>query len=267
MWLPRASFWSRRVPRGPAAGGVNSPPRHRRPPQHLDQLDRDSTFRMKRAGRSSSSGRVQRDFKNLVGKRPRGIRVTPDGKNLLVALSGSPIAVLASTSRSCRRPIVTPTALVSSIWRRESWCETRKVARTLKPSDLSPDGRRYMSRMRNRGDVVSTCRAARFGRGSDWRRARRVTVRPDGREVYVTCEADNEVFAIDTTTLKVVGRMKTAARPRAVVFTKDGSTAFVTAETAATVSIIDTAKYAVVASIVIPKGKGPTEARPMGAVL
>ena len=32
-----------------------------------------------------------------------------------------------------------------------------------------------------------------------------VTVRPDGREVYVTCEADNEVFAVDTATLKVSG--------------------------------------------------------------
>ena len=83
----------------------------------------------------------------------------------------------------------------------------------------------------------------------------------------MTCEADNEVFAVDTTTLKVVGRMKTAARPRSVVFTKDGSTAFVTDETAATVSVIDTAKHAVAASIVIPKTKGPTAPRPMGAVL
>ena len=75
------------------------------------------------------------------------------------------------------------------------------------------------------------------------------------------------MFAVDTTTLKVVGRMKMPARPRAVVFTKDGSTAFVTDETAATISVIDTAKHAIAASIVIPKGKGPTVPRPMGAVL
>ena len=69
-----------------------------------------------------------------------------------------------------------------------------------------------------------------------------VTVSPDGREVYVTCEGDNEVVAVDTTTLKVVGRMKTAARPRSIVFTKDGATAFVTDENAATVTVIDTAQ-------------------------
>ena len=32
-----------------------------------------------------------------------------------------------------------------------------------------------------------------------------VTMRPDGREVYVTCEGTNEVFAIDTATAKVAG--------------------------------------------------------------
>ena len=95
-----------------------------------------------------------------------------------------------------------------------------------------------------------------------------VTVRPDGREVYVTCEGDNEVVAVDTATLKVVGRMKTGARPRSVVFTKDGATAFVTDENAATVTVIDTAKHTVAKSIVIPKTqKGPTPPRPMGAVL
>ena len=61
--------------------------------------------------------------------------------------------------------------------------------------------------------------------------------------------------------------MKTAARPRSIVFTLDGATAFVTDENAATVTVINTAKHAVTKSIVLPKGKGPTVPRPMGAVL
>ena len=50
-----------------------------------------------------------------VGKRPRGIKLSHDGKLLYVALSGSPRAAdPASTSRSCRPPIAPPTASASS---------------------------------------------------------------------------------------------------------------------------------------------------------
>ena len=95
-----------------------------------------------------------------------------------------------------------------------------------------------------------------------------VTVTPDGREVYVTCEDDNEIFAVDTATLKVVGRMKTAGRPRSVAFTKDGNVAFVTDENAATITVLDRAARAVTQAIVIARSKeSPTPPRPMGVVL
>ena len=179
-----------------------------------------------------SSGQISRI---PVGKRPRGIRVSPDGKNLLVALSGSPIAgpgvdesKLPPADRAADGIGVVDLA-------------TGKLVRTLNSGqdpeafDLSPDGKTmYVSNEEtaemsvldlSSGEIRDRVKVGGEPEG--------VTVRPDGREVYVTCEADNEVFAVDTTTLKVVGRMKTAARPRAVVFTKDGSTAFVTDETAA----------------------------------
>src|SRR6202008_1738966 len=92
-----------------------------------------------------------------------------------------------------------------------------------------------------------------------------VTVRPDGREVYVTCEGDNEVVAVDTGTMTAVAQMKTAARPRAAVFTPDGATAFVTNENGGAVTVIDTASHAVTATVQIPKIAGSqVPPRPMG---
>ena len=54
-----------------------------------------------------------------------------------------------------------------------------------------------------------------------------VTLRPDGKVVYVTSESDNAVFAIDTKKLTVLGHIATGPRPRGVAFTQDGTTAFV----------------------------------------
>ena len=76
-----------------------------------------------------------------------------------------------------------------------------------------------------------------------------VTVRPDGREVYVTSEGDNAVFAIDTTSFAVVAKMRHAARPRAVAFTPDGTTAFVTNENGGAITVVDAAKHTVTSTI------------------
>ena len=95
-----------------------------------------------------------------------------------------------------------------------------------------------------------------------------VTVRPDGRVVYVSCEGDNEVVAIDTTTYKVVGRLKTAARPRSIVFTPDGGTAFIATENGNAVNVADAKKHTVLETLKIPPTEGtPTPPRPMGTAI
>ena len=91
---------------------------------------------------------------------------------------------------------------------------------------------------------------------------------PNVKEVYVTCEEDNEVFAVNTSTFAASGRMKVGPRPRAVVFTADGKTAFVTSENGASVDVIDTATHKTAGSVSIPTTPGtPTPPRPMGAVM
>ena len=205
-----------------------------------------------------------------VGKRPRGIKLSPDGKLLYVALSGSPSAgpgvdesKLPPPDRSADGIGVVDLA-------------TFKLLRTL-PSgqdpeafDLSRDGKTlYISNEETAevtvldvatGKVTSKVPVGREPEG--------VTVRPDGKFVYVTCEGDSEVVAIDTATLKVVSKMHTEARPRSVVFTKDGSIAFATAERGGAVTILDGLKHTPIGTISIPSAPGkPLPARPMGSVL
>ena len=207
--------------------------------------------------------------KIAVGKRPRGIRLSVDGKQLFVALSGSPIAGPARESKL-------PPADRSADGIGVVDLATRTLVRKLKSGQgpesfaLSPDGKRiYVSNEETSemsvldlasGDVTTRVKVGEEPEG--------VTVRPDGREVYVTSEGDNAVFAVDTTSYAVVAKMETAARPRAVVFTPDGSTAFVTNENGAAITVIDAGKHAVTTTIKLTPPPGATvPPRPMGATL
>lgn len=204
-----------------------------------------------------------------VGKRPRGIRLTPDGKTLLVALSGSPIAgpgvdesTLPPADRSADGIGVVDLA-------------AQRLLRVL-PSgqdpeafDISADGGTVYVSNEETGEMsavdvaASTIRRVTVGGEPEG-----VTIRPDGRTVYVTCEAENEVVAVDTTTLAVVARIKTGARPRAVAFSLDGRTGFVTAENTGDVTVFDATTNKPVGSIAIPPVEGePMAPRPMGVAL
>ena len=175
-----------------------------------------------------------------VGKRPRGLRLSPDGKTLFVALSGSPIAgpgvdesKLPPADRSADGIGVVDLA-------------TQKLTRVMESGqdpenfDISPDGAHiYVSNEETSEmsvvDVASGKVTSRVKVGEE---PEGVGVRPGGAEVYVTSESDSEVAAIDTTSFKVLSEIKTSARPRGVAFTSDGKTAFITNENGGTVTVI-----------------------------
>ncbi len=205
-----------------------------------------------------------------VGKRPRGLKVSRDGKLLYVALSGSPRAGpgvdeahLPPGDRSADGVGVVDLA-------------TRKLVNTF-PSgqdpesfDLSPDGSTlYVSNEETAEltvlDVTSGFVRGRVHVGGE---PEGVTVRPDGKVVFVTSEADSEVTVVDAETRAVVAHVPTAARPRSVVFARDGLTAFVTDEAGGKVTVLDAVAYKALGDIAVhqdsPKPPGP---RPMGAVL
>jgi YVTN family beta-propeller protein len=205
-----------------------------------------------------------------VGKRPRGLRLSRDGAQLLVALSGSPIAgpgvdesTLPPPDRSADGVGIIDLA-------------SRKLVRTLDTGpdpeafDISPDGRTlYVSNEdQAQMSVVDLASGTIKKRVEVGEEPEGVTVRPDGRVVYVTCEGDNSVVAVDTGTLEVISRIKAGPRPRAIAFTDDGATAFVSLENGAAVAVIDASKHTLSSIIAIPQTPGaPMVPRPMGVEL
>jgi YVTN family beta-propeller protein len=205
-----------------------------------------------------------------VGKRPRGMKVSQDGRWLYVALSGSP------RSGPGIDPAHLPPPDRSSDGVGVVDLVARKLVATL-PSgqdpesfDLSPDGKTlYVSNEETAEmtalDVASGTIRGRVTVGAE---PEGVTVRPDGEVVFVTSEEDAQVTAIDTAALTVVGKVPTGPRPRSIVFARDGFTAFVTDEMGARVTVFDSIAYKPLGDIVIhqdaPAASGP---RPMGAAL
>lgn len=205
-----------------------------------------------------------------VGKRPRGMKLSRDGKRLFVALSGSPRggpgvdeSKLPPADRSADGVGVVDLS-------------TRKLVATF-PSgqdpetfDLSPDGSTLYVSNEETAEMTAldVASGAIRGKAHVGAEPEGVTVRPDGKVVFVTSERDGEVTVVDTATLAVVAHVPTGPRPRSIVFTKDGLTAFITDENGAKVTVVDAAGFTPSGDIALhldsPKALPP---RPMGAAL
>jgi YVTN family beta-propeller protein len=78
---------------------------------------------------------------------------------------------------------------------------------------------------------------------------------PDGRELYVACEASSTVIVVDAQGRRAVAEIPVGGQPNDVAFSPDGSRAYVTNCLDDTVSVIDTAKREVLR--VFPVGDEP----------
>jgi len=95
-----------------------------------------------------------------------------------------------------------------------------------------------------------------------------VTIRPDGKFVYVACEASSRVYVVDREKLTVVGQIPTPGRPRGIIFTPDGSTGFISDETGGAVVSFDSATNKPTATIKFPKDPSALVLpRPMGLAM
>ncbi len=205
-----------------------------------------------------------------VGKRPRGVKLSPDGKRLYVALSGSPRA--APGADESKLPPADRAADGVGIVD----LETHKLLRTLASGqdpesfDVSRDGKTlYVSNEESAEmtvlDLVTGKVKKKIAVGKE---PEGVTLRPDGKVVYVTSEEDNVVVAISTDKLKVLARIKTGPRPRSIAFSRDGATGFVTNENGAQVTVFDAVKNVATGAIKIEaQKKTPLGPRPMGTAL
>jgi YVTN family beta-propeller protein len=204
-----------------------------------------------------------------VGKRPRGLKLSRDGKLLFVALSGSPRG----------GPGIDETKLPPADRNADGVgivdLAARKLLRTL-PSgqdpesfDLSPDGETLYVSNEDAAELTALDVSSGTVRGKAHvgREPEGVAVRPDGSVVFVTSEQDGEVTVVGARDLTVLAHIPVAPRPRSIAFTKDGATAFVTSELGAKVTVVDAAAYKALGDVDIHADSPKGSPRPMGEAL
>ena len=208
-----------------------------------------------------------------VGKRPRGIHHSPDGKTVYVALSGTPNEGPPKLDAK-GNPIhdddddddddkpkgdkAADGIGVVDVGQRKF---LRKLPAGSDPEEfaLSLDGKQLY--VANEDVSAATVLDAVSGRTLSLVRVGRepegMGVRPDGKAFYVTCETAGEVFAIDTRTFRVLAQFKVNPRPRSIAFLPDSSRAFVPSENTAELNVIDLANHTVLKVIKLPAGSRP----------
>jgi YVTN family beta-propeller protein len=190
-------------------------------------------------------------FRVKVGRRPRGLKLSPDGKLLYVTLTGTPkadphgaVAAPTAGDRAADGVAVVDVA-------------TRKVVRVLPAGqapialDLSPNGKTAYVANGETAEIT----VLDLGRGTITKKIpvgqepTGVTVRPDGKIVYVATSATSEVYAIDAVNLELVTRVNAGSRPRSVVFSRDGATAFAIDEQFSELSLLDGRRHVLVGHV------------------
>ena len=224
------------------------------------------------------------DFKVVgtipVGKRPRGIHVSPDGKTVYVALSGTPIEGPPALDAQ-GNPILKKNSKADDDDDDDSKADksadgigvvdvaqrklTGKIPAGSDPEEfaLSKDGTRiYVSNEDIKTATVINIASRKVehlipvGREPEG-----VGVTPDGKQFYVTCETGGEVFVIDTSSYKVVGHFTVPVRPRSVDFLSNAAIGFIPSESKGQLNVIDTATPKVLKTIDLPAGSRPMRVR------
>ena len=186
-----------------------------------------------------------------LGKRPRGIKVSPDNTRLFVALSGSPPAPPGTDEDSLPPPDrsadgigivdIAEGRIVNVL---QAGTDPEQVA-------ISADGTRVFvanedAALASIVEIATGEILAELPVGGE---PEGVTRSPNGAWVYITSEEENRVSVIDTEALEVIASFDVGARPRSSNFSPDSTRAYVTAENGGTVSVVDTADHTVIETI------------------
>jgi YVTN family beta-propeller protein len=200
-----------------------------------------------------------------VGKRPRGIRASPDGKLIYVALSGSPVARPKGDEKSLP-PADKALDGIGIIDVAEG--KLRQVFHSVSDPEqvaISPDGKKLYVASEDTGaamviDAQSGAVLAHVGVGGE---PEGIRVSPDGQLVAVTSERDSTVAIVDSASYQVLGKIPVGERPRDVLFSPDSKRAYVSGEADASLTLIDVAAQSAVSKVNVEAAG----ARPMGLAL
>ena len=207
-----------------------------------------------------------------VGKRPRGIRASPDGDTVYVALSGTPIEPPPQLDAQ-GNPIFQKDSGDDEAAKSDKSADgiglvdvaqkkfLRKIPAGSDPEQfvLNAEGSRIY--MANEDIGAATVLNATNGKAITFipvsREPEGVGLSPDEKFFYVTCETAGDVYAIDVKSNKVFAHFVVHPRPRSVAFLPDGSRAFIPSESVGELNVVDTASQKVVKVIMLPKGSRP----------
>jgi YVTN family beta-propeller protein len=199
-----------------------------------------------------------------VGKRPRGLHVSPDGRWLYVALSGSPIAGPGVDEASLPPPNRGADGI--GIVDLDAMKLVRAIASGEDPEsfDVLDDHTLVVSNEETAQASIVDIGSRQVKSAIDiGKEPEGVAIAPD-HTAWVTSEGDSQVFIIDPVASTVLGKIPTGARPRGIAFTN--GKAFITNENAGTLTVADVAKRAPIATITLPAG-GEVKPRPMGVTV
>jgi YVTN family beta-propeller protein len=200
-----------------------------------------------------------------VGKRPRGLRVSPDGTRLFVALSGLPKA--GPGVDESKLPPADPSADGIGIVDLASLKLLRVIPGGRDPElfDVTSDGKRLWVSNEDAAEasLVDIEAGQIVRRAPVGKEPEGVAIHPLGKVVYVTNEADDSVSVLDIESGQSMARIATGGRPRSVVFTRDGSRAFIACETTHALTIIDAKTHTRIGDLDLPGDL----VRPMGLVI
>ena len=201
-----------------------------------------------------------------LGKRPRGIHASLDGKTIYVALSCS--AIGGPGVDESKLPPPDKKADGIGVFDVQSNTLVKVIPAGSDPEefDLSKDGKLiYVSNEDvggtsivdlAAGKVLETLKVGEEPEG--------VATSPDGKFVYVTSEDQGAISVIDTAASKVIRTFKVGLRPRHAAFFPDMSKAYITRENDGMLTIADVAQHKKVGEIEI----GPAgQIKPMSVIL
>lgn len=208
-----------------------------------------------------------------VGKRPRGVHASNDGKTVYVALSGTPISGPPELDAQ-GNPILHKgrddddddakadksadgIGIVDTVQKKF----LRKIPAGSDPEQfcLSADGRQLYIANEDvatasvldieNGKVEHIIRVSREPEG--------VAVNPNGKSFYVGCETAGIIYAVDTRTFSVITNFIVNPRPRSLDFSPDGTRAYASSESAGQFNIIDAVNHRLIKAVDLPKGCRP----------
>jgi YVTN family beta-propeller protein len=196
-----------------------------------------------------------------VGKRPRGIRIAPDGKSVFVAISGSPKCPPWVNQEECRKQKPDKTkdgiAQIDVI--------NKKILRILPAGsdpeqfDITSDAKHLIIANEDVGkaSLLAIDDNKMLAETVVGKEPEGVRMSPDNTLCYVTSESDHSIAVLNTKTGALMNKINVGLRPRDIVFTHDSKRAYVSGEADASVTLIDVLANKVLATFKLPAGSMP----------